>query len=306
MNPETKLTQAQVELICSTHGIPYSSHERITTGFSHEVHRLNDDLVLKVFNATIPKVFNAELAMLGSDLAFPKPTLIASDDGALIGRSYIIMSYIPGVPLGTVWHGATDLQRECLIEAVSSTLRMINTLDPDQLSGDSFTSWSDQLRSRGEALTKELLADQKISKEQADKVLHTLQADSKYLVTDKLYSVYWDIHFDNFIVNDKFELQAIIDLENTERAAIDYPLFVIYKQIDKPHKYLREDHEQYADKADYEKLESWYQKYYPEMFTFENQAKRINYYLLLDTLWLCKDWWQGKDVHEDLARYTAE
>ena len=139
MNPETKLTQAQVELICTTHGIPYSSHERITTGFSHEVHRLNDDLVLKVFNATIPKVFNAELAMLGSDLAFPKPKLIASDDGTLVGRSYIIMSYIPGSPLGTVWHNATDLQREHLIEAVSNALRTINMLDPDRLGGDSFT-----------------------------------------------------------------------------------------------------------------------------------------------------------------------
>ena len=304
MNPETKLTQSQVELICAKHGIGYKSHQRITSGFSHEVHRLNDDLILKVFNSTIPKVFNAELAMLESSLDFPKPKLIARDSGELIGRSYIIMSFVPGVSLGTVWHTANNSQREQLIKVISNSLKIINTLDPDKLGGDTFPIWPDYLQSRGEELLTQLLAEKKINQKQADKVLHTLRTHSKFLTTDKLHSVYWDIHFDNFIVDENFELQAIIDLENTERAAIDYPLFIIHKLMDKPHKYLSEDYEQYVDKDDYAQLEEWYKKYYPEMFVFENQAKRTNYYLLLDTLWLLKDWSHVKDVHEDLERFT--
>lgn len=306
MNPETKLTQEQVKLICAEHGIAYVSHERITTGFSHEVHRLNDDLVLKIFNATIPTVFNAELAVLKSNLDFPKPRLIASNKGELIGRSYIIMSYIPGVSLGTVWHKASASQREQLIKAVCKSLQTINELPPEQLGGEDFSSWSNHLQSQGEQLVKELLAETKISPEQARTTTLTLKSNSKYLTTDKLYSVYWDIHFDNFIVNDNYQLEAIIDLENTERAALDYPLFVIRKQMEKPHKYLREDYEQFAKQADYNELENWYRKYYPQMFTFKNQRQRTDYYLLIDTLRLLKDWSHVKEVHNDLKKLTEE
>ena len=304
MNPETKLTKEQVKLICEEHGIDYVSHERITTGFSHEVHQLNNDLVLKIFNATIPKVFNAELAMLASDLPFPKPRLIASNKGELIGRSYIVMSYVPGVSLGTVWHKARNDQREQLIKVVGKSLQIINELNPDRLGGDHFSSWPKHLQSQGEELVYELLSEQKISQEQADLTLQSLKSNSRYLATDKLHSVYWDIHFDNFIVNKDFELQAIIDLENTELAALDYPLFVIRKQMEKPHKYLHEDYEQFARQLDYAKLEGWYRKYYPQMFTFENQRQRTDYYLLIDTLRLLKDWSHVKEVHDDLQELT--
>lgn len=89
-----------------------------------------------------------------------------------------------------------------------------------------------------------------------------------------MYPVYWDIHFDNSIVNEKFELQAIIDLENVELTPLDYPLVIVKKQTDEPEKYLREENEKYANKKDYVQLMAWYKKYYPEMFAFENLKDR--------------------------------
>jgi hypothetical protein len=122
----------------------------------------------------------------------------------------------------------------------------------------------------------------------------------------KLYPVYWDIHFDNFIVNDEFELQAVIDLENVELTSLDYPLFVIQKQTDEPEKFLREEDEKYADIKDYEKLKSWYQSYYPEMFEFVNIETRLAVYQLLDTLHLLNDGWSHvKELHANLEKLMS-
>jgi hypothetical protein len=58
MNPETRLTDDEIKSICARHDILYYSHTRINFGFSHEVHRLNDDLIIKLFNRNSLVNFN--------------------------------------------------------------------------------------------------------------------------------------------------------------------------------------------------------------------------------------------------------
>jgi hypothetical protein len=129
MNPKTKLTVDQLKVICGRHKIPYVSHSRINSGFSHEVHRLNDDLVIKLYNTKKPKRFRTELAVLGSDLPFLKSKLIASYEARRdTDRSYIIMSFVAGTSLGSKWHEANDEQRKRLIKAITQILRAINRL----------------------------------------------------------------------------------------------------------------------------------------------------------------------------------
>ena len=115
---------------------------------------------------------------------------------------------------------------------------------------------------------------------------------------------YWDVHLDNFIVNDRFELQAIIDLENVELTALDYPLFAIEKMMHEPHKYLAEEDEKYADVKDYAKLKTWYRKYYPEMFDFKDQKTRVELYQLLDALHLAVDWSHVPELSEQINALT--
>lgn len=64
-----------------------------------------------------------------------------------------------------------------------------------------------------------------------------------------------------------------------------------------PAKYLSLEDERYARAEDYEKLESWYQKYYPEMFTFDNLEQRIKIYQLIDTLHLLNHWPKVKELY---------
>lgn len=132
------------------------------------------------------------------------------------------------------------------------------------------------------------------------KVLQTLEKNISVLADGKLHPVYWDIHFDNFIVNENFELQAIIDLENVELTSLDYPLVVVKKQMDEPEKYLNEEDEKYVDKKDYTQLMAWYKKYYPEMFAFENLEERIRLYEVWDTMHLLVDWPHVKSLYKKL------
>lgn len=304
MNPETKLTDEQTREICARHNISYRSHSRLNFGFSHEVHQLNDDLIIKLFNTSSPVNFETELVLLQSDLDFPKPKLITSYKATNEqDRSYIIMSFIPGFSLGSKWHEATDDQREQLIASISKTLAAINHIE-SQTIGDTSDSWDTIVEQRIKKLTDKLLVKNILTDEQARKVTATIDTNKKYLAGSELLPVYWDIHFDNFLVNEQFELQAIIDLENVQIAALDYPLFVVQKLTDEPQKYLREEDEQYADVKDYARLKEWYRKYYPEMFAFENIDERVKLYQLIDTLHLLVDWSHDRELYDKLEALT--
>lgn len=306
MNPETKLTAEELQAICKKHSITYVSHKRITYGFSHEVHRLNDDLVVKLFNTESPKRFDTEVLMLGSDLPFLKPKLVASGDVELIGRRYIVMSYIPGMSLGSAWHKATDLQREVLISDIANILKVINKIDPASLPGYTNLTWQKKLTTRGHKLVQKLLAKNIIDASKAERIDKVIDDKGQSLAGSELRAVYWDVHFDNFIVNDKFELQAIIDLENVELTALDYPLFAIEKMMHEPHKYLAEEDEKCADVKDYAKLKAWYRKYYPEIFDFKDQKTRVELYQLLDALHLAIDWSHVPELNQQITDLISE
>lgn len=309
MNPETKLTLEQLKAICKRHNIPYQHHERITTGFSHEVHKLNDDLIVKIFNSydkNDNQRFKTESAVLASKLPIKKPRLIASSgSNEDVDRSYIIMSFVEGKSLGSVWHLASDTQREALIKEICESLQLISKISPRDLALAGVESWQASIKKRGETLVSQLQSKSILEDSIAKKVLNTLTDNIDVFKDSKLYPVYWDIHFDNFIVNDNFVLQAIIDLENVELTSLDYPLFVIQKQTDEPEKFLREEDEKYADIKDYKKLKSWYQKYYPEMFAFDSLEARLKIYQLLDTLHLLIDWSHVKELYTELDKLTS-
>lgn len=302
MNPDTKITLLQIKQICEKHGIVYLSHERITQGFSHEVHRLNNNLILKIFNKEHADKFQTERALLASNGNFQKPKLVASDaSNDILDRYYIVMSYIPGKSLGSTWHLANDTQREKLISSICKNLQVINTIDSTSVGLQQKNSWQSHLQERINSLTDELTKNNTIDTTIA-KQIHTLARGIGSIFHDTtLHTTYWDIHFDNFIVNESFELQALIDLENVELTSLDYPLFVIRKQMNDPAKYLSLEDENHAKLEDYDKLEYWYRKYYPEMFAFDDLENRIKVYQLIDTLHLLNHYPKEEELHATLS-----
>lgn len=302
MNPETRLSEDEIKTICQRHGIAYVSHERITTGFSHEVHKLNDDLIIKIYDAEYYKNFMTEAAILQSNTMFPKARYVAA--GLIDGddRHYLIMSFVPGKSLGGMWHLASDEQRESLIKSICSALQTINKIDPSEIAADTNKSWKQQLLDKTNELVQKLSAKNIIDPTTANRTTAAIKKYAAALNADTQYVVFWDIHFDNFIVNEQFELLAVIDLESTMYATLDYPLFVLQKMTDLPHKYLREDEEKFADVKDYVHLIDWYRKYFPAMFAFDDLETRLKLYQLYDVLHLLQDWLTHQENHDELSR----
>ena len=73
-----------------------------------------------------------------------------------------------------------------------------------------------------------------------------------------------------------------------------------------PHKYLAEEEEKYADKADYVHLWDWYKQYYPQMFAFDHLEKRVKLYQLLDELHLMIDWSHDSELRESFNKLMEE
>lgn len=118
--------------------------------------------------------------------------------------------------------------------------------------------------------------------------------------------VFWDIHLDNFIVDEHNTLAAIIDLEATDQTTLDYPLFIVQRLTQNPAKFLSVENEKFADKKDYKHLMEWYQSYYPEAFAFEKLDERIMIYRLLDATHLLKDWArEGSPLYDDLEYFIS-
>jgi hypothetical protein len=301
MNSESKLTLNQLKRICLRHNIKLESYSRLTAGFSHELHRINQDLVIKLYNPSNSGSYRTELALLASNLPFKKPTLVAyGEKNEEIDRDYVIMTYVSGTSPGSIWHLATEVQREQLIKEICQSLRTINKINPVVLPHEAVDSWEDLITKRFENLlitleNKNIIATHTINKAQA-----FFYKNVSTLKDTRLYPVYWDTQFDNFIVNNDFELQAIIDLESLELTSLDYPLCVIQKQINEPEKFLRLEDEKYADKKDYIHLVRYYKKYYPEMFDFKELETRLKVYQELEILNLLIEWSHNKENYKNL------
>ena len=306
MNPETTLTKQDIKNICDKYGITLSHTKRITDGFTNEVHLINDDVILKACIRTdnIDR-FKVESKVLQHKDDIAKPKFIADDfSGSVINPPYILMSYVEGQSLGSIWHTLSDQTREMLISQIADSLRKFNGIPISMLS-DVHELWGDSLVNGFAKSSTELIERKILTNEQAEAVSAILEKHRAELNQTPLKTVFWDIHFDNFIVKD-CKLAAIIDLEAVDQMAVDYPLFVVQKQVQDPIKFLSLENEQYAVKADYAHLWRWYQKYYPEMFEAESLDERVKIYRLLDVIHLLRDWSHVKELHDQLNTYVQE
>jgi ABC-type transporter MlaC component len=66
------------------------------------------------------------------------------------------MSFVEGKSLGSVWHLATDTQREALIKEICESLQLINGIAPSDLALTEVESWQTSIRKRGETLVQQL------------------------------------------------------------------------------------------------------------------------------------------------------
>gem|GEM_PF-29035 len=273
-------TRNYIKKICARHNIELKKTTRFAAGFTNQVYKINNDLILKIY--TEKENFINEKDILQSDLDIKRPKLIAQNKK----EKYIIMEFINGSSLGHVWHKASETQRENLIKNICENLRKINKLDPEEFA-DYGKSWREILEYGKYNLQDSLkkLRKQKIfDKKEIKQAENFWRQNSHYFDNEKTTPVFWDIHLDNFIVDEKFNILAQIDFENIWLTAKDYPIYRLEKMMNNPRLYLSENDEKFADKDDYKNLRKYYEKYCPEMFAFKNLASRVRVYHFLDAL----------------------
>lgn len=296
MNPETRITNNQIQKLCKLHSIEFVGSKRIEVGFSNEVHRVNDNLIVK-FYLPEERRYETELVVLQQDTEFPSPKVIAHGQAnGIVDRAYIFMSRIDGVPLGHVWHTATHNQRKQLIQQYVSVQKEIASFSPDLFGFNTSKTWHQILLDDAQNQILSLRNDAIIKDHEAQLSIAIIEANKESLQTKKLYPVFWDIHLDNMLVDEHGKLTGVIDFENVTYASLDYPLFALRRLVTEPAKFATEENEKYAKTEDYRYIWGWYQEYYPEMFLFSDLEQRIKIYQLLDRLRLLKEWSKDKEL----------
>ena len=279
------LTKEQVSKLCRCMGLPeVRSLTDINSTFSNDVQVINGELILKSWDKEKIKWFNKEVFCLTNlKDKIPLPRIICSDwGGEILGKPFIVMNRIPGIPLIEVWDQLPEIKQEAYIEQICEYLKIVNQL---QISNaidlfPAITSWQEWLRMEFE-LNFNLCKDKKIFK---GKKLISIQRQIDhylpYLKEQNMQVMYYDIHFGNFIINET-GIGGMIDFERTEWVSIDYCLNWPNRMSKHPEEYIQNRE---TDKAEYAKILPLFNKHYPEMFAFQDLDKRLEAYALLSDM----------------------
>ncbi|HSW78048.1 MAG TPA: phosphotransferase [Candidatus Chromulinivoraceae bacterium] len=308
MNPETTLTPKQITTIFKEHGLAELPEiTRITVGFTNEVYQV-DDYILKVCvkEANEPNFRKEEFLYELLQATVPVPHIVVADDSrTLLNKPYMIYRKLPGEPVATHWHKMTNEQRRALIKTLCMYLKAIDTTPleqyNEQLHVDPHFSWQEHVCSRiDEKLI--VLAKQKLLPDATIAQIKAFIEENKHVLREQpLGLTFWDVHFDNILVNDNYQLSGLIDFESIDVYPIDYRLMTVDIMQRYPQLYLSEEVEPFAKKEDYEHIMDWYEEFYPELFAFPDIEKRIDFYDLLDIVSKLPEWPTARNLWERLT-----
>ena len=292
MNPETTLTNNQIIAIFQKHGLEANNISRITIGFTNEIHEV-DGYILKVcVREENEPQFEKETFLyeaLKGKVAVPE--LVAIDTSkTLIDKYYMIYHKIEGEPLASHWHELTNEQRKELIKQFCEQLRLIATFDREKYAEvchvEPNLDW--QQHHLAQIRKWQALVDEKrlFSSEKLKAIDEFIGQYQHVLKPQQLAVTYWDVHFDNVLVNEEMNFVGLIDFESVDIVSIDYLLAVACRLVQEPHRYLSLEMEPFANKADYARLMEWYKEFYPALFDFPELERRLDLYDIADILHL--------------------
>jgi aminoglycoside phosphotransferase (APT) family kinase protein len=280
----------------------------IEIGFTNKVYLVNDAFILKVCEDESNEQ-NFEIEVFFYNFfkdKIPVPEIKVFDKSKNIyGKFFMIYPKIEGENLYSKWHLLDNKQRKNIIKQICEILRIINKSPYDEFKQNFKINFSDNwhdkiLNQIQNSLTK--IEEKKLLSPEFIKTIKKFVDDNHHILKEqKMALVYWDVHFDNMLVQDT-KIVGILDFERTEFVSIDFTLSVIKKMVEHPKKYMSEKFEKFAQKEDYAHLLDWFQEFYPELFDFENLDKRLDFYSLKHDLDILPDWPNSKELKQIIAK----
>ncbi len=303
------MEQKIVEKIFAEHGLgKVESVTNIEIGFTNKVYLVNDVFILKVCeDESNEQKFEIEVFFYNffKD-KIPVPEISVFDKSkSIYGKFFMIYPKIEGDNLYSKWHLLSNEQRKIIIKQLCEILKVINKSPYDKFLQKFDVNFSDNwhdkiLNQIQNSLAK--IEKKKLLSLEFIKVIKKFVDDNHHVLKEqKLTLVYWDVHFDNILVQDT-KIVGILDFERTEVSSMDFVLDIVKRVVEYPKKYMSEKFEKFAKKEDYAHLLDWFQEFYPELFEFENLDKRLDLYAVehdLDTL----IWYpNSKEVKQMIAK----
>lgn len=262
------------------------SIKKIDIGFTNKVYSINDNFILKICEDEDNKE-NFEKEVFFYDFfedKIPVPKVIFYDNSkSIYNKFFIIYPKIQGDNLYAKWHLMTDDERKNIIKQLCEFLKIINNADykkfVEKFKISNPINWKESIESKIQKSLQELETREILSMEFVQKIQKFVEKNKSALDEQKVSLVYWDAHFDNILVKNN-EIVGILDFERTELASIDFVLDILKRMMNYPKKYMSEESEKFAKKADYENLLNWFQEFYPELFDFQELEKRLDLYCI--------------------------
>ncbi|MGC4042348.1 MAG: aminoglycoside phosphotransferase family protein [Armatimonas sp.] len=314
MNTENSITLEQIAEVFRAYALAENpSITRITSGFTNEVYEV-DGYILKVcVNLLNEPNFEREVflyQMLRGTVLTPEP-IVVDISKSLLSKFYMIYPKIEGESAGQRWHGLDNMARR---EFVRDLCQQLQRMDNFPLK--SYTErfglnlnliWQEEVvNGLFRSLAKVQEQEIPILPETTVQAIDTyIQKTAYVLEPQKLGLVFWDVQWDNMLIDNQNRLAALIDFEGISIVSIDYRLSIIRAMMERPHIFLSSELEPCANTEDYKHLMEWYREFYPELFDFPELEKRVSLYELGDVLDHLPDWPKARQLHERLEKILS-
>lgn len=283
------------------------SIDKIEVGFTNEVYSVDDKYIIKFCTDSNNKLAFEREAVLYKfyERQMPVPHLVIYDNNkSIVDSDYMIYKKIQGENLYNVWHKLSDNQRKSLVKQLCDYLRIINDTDINSLSIGAnlkpISNWKDHITRSIKMHIANSMSSNALPESLAEAISEYVKANSHVLDEQKMALVYWDIHFDNVLVEGD-GIVGLIDFERTEIASIDLVLDVVKRMVGYPKKYMSEYAEQFAKAEDYSHLLDWYEEYYPELFAFRDLKTRLSFYVIDHNLKDLERWPKLKELLDEIS-----
>jgi aminoglycoside phosphotransferase (APT) family kinase protein len=302
------LPKRQITDIFRHHDIPIRPMiTRAPAGFNHEVYSVDDAYMLKLCgNEDFQEDFRREFRLYEFFKGtLPTPSVLVYDDSkSICPRPYMIYKKIAGTNLYDVWHTLGYEERRGIIGRLCELLKTINTANVANLPADlelqKITSWKNHFLTRITDALRDIEDAKSLNEPAIAEVRAFVEAHKTCLDEQILRLTFWDVHFDNILVQDA-KIVGILDLEHTNIRSIDYVLHTVRRMIEDPKKYMARDKEYLAKREDYSHLLKWYREFYPKLFDFTGLDHRVDFYTLTLNLEELADWPDEQWLKDDVS-----
>ena len=261
-----------VKEILNKENIEFNFIVKASSGFTSLVYIVDDNYVIKLSkDDDIILLIEKEVNVYKNLKCEFIPKLVKT--GMYDEYSYVIITKLSGKSLFSVWHYLTEEKREECVKQICEILKFFH-LQKESVVGDKFINktFLQDLKNRV-VNNVDLVSSFTQVKEVKD---YFISKFDEIFVQEKQALIYNDAHFDNFLYNEG--RVYLIDFDRVEYAPIDYELMIFKTMCDYPTKFASEIVEKLIHDEDFEKIYSYMQKYYSELFDIKNIEKRVFIY----------------------------